>query len=171
MKWGIVLPTIKFTIEVEANDIIPVLHILVMKSGLKFAMKGYQKPTHTDRYLQFKSNHPHHMKRGDIHSLINQAKDICQDQKDLNDTIKKIRHDLMLNENPQKFIDFPMKPLRSNCPSSDIIYQGTVIIPHIKGTSEKFRHIGNHFNVRTIFKTKHTLHGTLMKTGLVRGAQ
>jgi hypothetical protein len=30
---------------------------------------------------------------------------------------------------------------------------------------------GNHFNVRTIFKTKHTLRGTLMKTTLVRDAQ
>jgi hypothetical protein len=50
------------------------------------------------------------------------------------------------------------------------IYQGTVIIPYVMGTSEKFKHIGNCFNVRTIFKTKHTLHGTLMKTGLVRDA-
>jgi hypothetical protein len=31
--------------------------------------------------------------------------------------------------------------------------------------------IGNRFNVRTIFKTKHTLRGTLMKTGLVRDIQ
>jgi hypothetical protein len=46
-----------------------------------------------------------------------------------------------------------------------------VIIPYVKGISEKFRCIGNCFNVRTIFKTKHTLHGTLTKTGLVRDAQ
>jgi hypothetical protein len=31
--------------------------------------------------------------------------------------------------------------------------------------------IGNRFNARTIFKTKHTLRGTLMKTGLVRETQ
>jgi hypothetical protein len=35
----------------------------------------------------------------------------------------------------------------------------------------KFRHIGNHFNVRAIFKTEHTLHGTLMRTGPFRDAQ
>jgi hypothetical protein len=58
----------------------------------------------------------------------------------------------------------------ASCPSSDTIYEGTVI-PYVKGISEKFRHIGNHFNVRTLFKTKHTFHGTLMKTGLVRDAQ
>jgi hypothetical protein len=33
------------------------------------------------------------------------------------------------------------------------------------------KHIGNCFNVRTIFKTIHTLHGILMKTGAVKEAQ
>jgi hypothetical protein len=46
-----------------------------------------------------------------------------------------------------------------------------VNIPYVRGISEKFRCIGNHFNVRMIFKTKHTLHGTVMKTGPVRDAQ
>jgi hypothetical protein len=50
------------------------------------------------------------------------------------------------------------------------VYQDTVIIPYVKGT-EKFRRTGNRFNVRSIFKTKHTLHGTVMKTRLVKDAQ
>jgi hypothetical protein len=37
--------------------------------------------------------------------------------------------------------------------------------------SKKFGSIGNRFNLRTIFKTKHTLRGALMKTGPVRDAQ
>jgi hypothetical protein len=55
-----------------------------------------------------------------------------QDQKDFNKEIKNRRHDLMLNEYPQEFTDFIMKPLRSNCPSSGTIYQGTVIVPYVK---------------------------------------
>jgi hypothetical protein len=35
---------------------------------------------------------------------------------------------------------------------SDTIYQSMVIIPYVRGISEKFRRIGNHFNVRTIFR-------------------
>jgi hypothetical protein len=46
-----------------------------------------------------------------------------------------------------------------------------VIVPYVKGTSEKFRRAGNRFYVRTIFKTKHALPGTLTKTGPVRDAQ
>jgi hypothetical protein len=82
-----------------------------------------------------------------------------------------IKHDLMRNEYPQEFVDSIMKLSRIDRPSSDMIYQGTVIVPYVKGIIEKFRSIGNCFNVRTIFKTKHTLRGTLMKTRPVIDAQ
>jgi hypothetical protein len=131
-------PTIKFTMEVEVIDILTFLDILVMKNGPELAMKMYWKPTHAGDYLHFKSNHPHHMKRGVVHSLINRAKVICQDQKDFNKEIKIIRYDLILNEDPQEFVDAIMKPSRSNRPSSDTICQGTVIIPFMKGISKKF---------------------------------
>jgi hypothetical protein len=32
-----------------------------------------------------------------------------------------------------------------------------VYIPYLKGVWEKFKHIGNHYNIRKIFKTKQTL--------------
>jgi hypothetical protein len=78
---------------------------------------------------------------------------------------------MMLNEYPQEFTDSIIKPSRSNHSFSDTIYQDTVLILYYKSISEKFRRIGNRFNVRTIFKSKHTLRGTLMKTGAVRDAQ
>jgi hypothetical protein len=43
-------PTIKFTMQVEANDTLPFLDVLVMK-GPKLATKVYRKPTHRGRYL------------------------------------------------------------------------------------------------------------------------
>jgi hypothetical protein len=62
----------------------------------------------------------------------------------------------MLNVYPKEFFDSVMKPSIRNCPSSDTAYQGTVVIPYAEGISEKFRRIGNRFNLRTIFKTKHS---------------
>jgi hypothetical protein len=41
---------------------------------------------------------------------------------------------------------------------------GFVYIPYVKGVSEEFKHIGNQYNVRMIFKTKHILRSSLMKT-------
>jgi hypothetical protein len=59
--------------------------------------------------LHYKSNRPHHTKRGVVHGLISQAKVICHDQKDFNNEIKNIRHDRMLNEYPQEFGDSIIK--------------------------------------------------------------
>jgi hypothetical protein len=39
-----------------------------------------------------------------------------------------------------------------------------VYIPYGKSASEKFKCIENHYNIRAIFKTKHTLRSSLMKT-------
>jgi hypothetical protein len=41
----------------------------------------------------------------------------------------------------------------------------------VKGVSEKFKHVGNRYNIRTFFKTKHTLRSSLMKTRPERDLQ
>jgi hypothetical protein len=82
--------------------------------------------------------------------------------------MKTIRHDLMLSEYPEEFVDSIIKTSTRNRPSPDTAYQGTVVIPYVMGISEKFRSTENRFNIRTIFKTTHTLRGTLMKTGPVK---
>jgi hypothetical protein len=81
------------------------------------------------------------VKWGAVHSLVKSAKVIRQNQKDFNNKIKTIRHELMLNEYPKEFVDSVMKPSVKNRPTSDTVYQGTVVIPYVKGISEKFRHI------------------------------
>jgi hypothetical protein len=92
----------------------------------------------------------------------------CQDQNDFNNEIKNVRHDLMLSGYPKEFVDSVMKPSARNRPLLDTVYQGNVVIPYAKGTSEKF---WNRFNLTTVFKIKHTIRGTLIKTGPVRDAQ
>jgi hypothetical protein len=109
-------------------------------------------------------------KKGVVHGLFIRAKFLYRDQ-DFNNEIKYIIYDLMLNEYPKKIVDSVMKPSTRNRPSSGIIYQHTVIIRYVKGISEKLRRIGNRFNLSTIFKTKHILRETLMKTWPVREAQ
>jgi len=37
--------------------------------------------------------------------------------------------------------------------------------------SDKFKHIGNHYNISMIFRTKHALKGSLMRTRLKRDHQ
>jgi hypothetical protein len=103
--------------------------------------------------------------------LIDRAKVICQNHKYFNREVKIIKQDVTINGYSQRFIDSVMKSRKNNNPSTDKVAHRTVVIPHVRGISEKFLRIGNRYIIRTIFKTKHTLRGTLMTTRPDRGLQ
>jgi hypothetical protein len=157
-------PTIQFTMERESGSAIPFLDVLVIRKETTLATKVYRKPTHTGRYLNFNSNHPPHVKRGLIQSLHKRASIICQEHQDLCDEIRGLRHDLQLNGYPRGFIDSVINSKGSSRLNKEEKPLGYVYIPYVKGVSEKFKRIGNRYNVRTIFRTKHTLRNSLMKT-------
>jgi hypothetical protein len=43
----------------------------------------------------------------------------------------------MLSEYPRGFVDPVIKPSTRNLPTTDRVYQGTVVIPYVKGISRK----------------------------------
>ena len=49
-------PSIEFTKETETNNEIPFLDVLVKRNGKQVNTTVYRKPTHTDWYLNFRSN-------------------------------------------------------------------------------------------------------------------
>ena len=65
---------IKFTIELPGIDGLPFLDILTKPSPNSIESTVYRKPTHTDRYLDYNSNHPISPKLSVIHTLIHRAK-------------------------------------------------------------------------------------------------
>jgi hypothetical protein len=71
--------SIQFTMEIESDSVIPFMDVLVIRKGTAWATKVYRKPTHIGRYLNFKSNHPPHVKREIIPRLYNRPSTICQE--------------------------------------------------------------------------------------------
>jgi hypothetical protein len=67
---------------------------------------------------------------------------------------------------PQGFTDLFINSKGSSHPNKEEKLLGSVYIPYVKGISEKFKRTGNRYNVRTIFRTKHTLRSSLMQTRL-----
>ena len=64
--------TIQFTVEVDRDGSLPFLDILLRrKDDDSLGIKVYRTSTHTDRYLDFQSPHPHHVKRGLVRCLYN----------------------------------------------------------------------------------------------------
>jgi hypothetical protein len=142
--------------ETESNNAISFLDVLDIRKKTTLITQVYRKPTHTGRYLNFKSNHPPHVKRGLIQSFHNRASTICQDRQDLAKEINNLSHDLQLNGYPQGFIDSVINPKGTRHPKTEEKPLGSVYIPYVKGVSEKFKRIGNRYNIRTIFRKKHS---------------
>jgi hypothetical protein len=71
--------------------VVPFQDVLFITKGTAWATKVYRKPTHTGWYLNFKSNHPPHVKREIIQRLHNRASTICQEWQGLFNEIGNLR--------------------------------------------------------------------------------
>ncbi|XP_067668278.1 uncharacterized protein [Haliotis asinina] len=67
-------PRIQFTFETESNSQLPFLDVLVTRTTDNTIQTSvYRKPTHTDQYLHFDSNHSLRTKTGIISTLTRRA--------------------------------------------------------------------------------------------------
>ena len=70
-------PHIKFTIELTGTDGLPFLDNLTKPTPNSIESTAYRKPTHTDRYLDYNSNHTISAKLSVFHTVIHRAKQVC----------------------------------------------------------------------------------------------
>jgi hypothetical protein len=68
--------------------------------------------------------------------------------------ISSLRCNLQQNGYPWGFIDFVINSKGSSHLKREVKSLGSVYIPYMKGVSEKFKRIGNWYNIRTIFRMK-----------------
>jgi hypothetical protein len=99
------------------------------------------------------------VKQGIVHSLYDRALSNCQEQRDFVTEVQNVKLDLGKNDYPKHVLDTTInKSGKKKFPSTQSKEACTVVIPNVKGISDQFKCIGNKYNIKTIFKTKHTLH-------------
>ena len=75
--------SIKFTMEEEKDNSLPFLDTRLMKrDDGTIDITVYREPTHTDRYLDFRSHHPSHVKRGLVRCLQHRIDSITSKEED-----------------------------------------------------------------------------------------
>jgi hypothetical protein len=117
---------------------------------MALATQVYRKPTHT-------AYHPPQVKRGIIHSLLDRATTICQGKQERLLEINTLKRDLQLNGYFEGFINSVIISKDRRHQKGEDKPLGTIYIPYVKGISEKLRRIGKQYNIRTVFRIKHTL--------------
>ena len=152
-------PSIKFTLENENNNSLPFLDVKVTRlDGGSFISEVYYKPTHTGRYLDFNSNHPLAHKRSVVRSLMDRAVLFSSKNDAKNVEINRIRSTLSLNNYPNYLLNNSNSRNRNMLNTPLNTYSKRVVLPYVKGCSERLSRVLRKYDVGVSFKPINKLH-------------
>ena len=153
--------------ETETDSRIPFLDTLIKRNddGSIFILV-YRKPTHTDQYLNFHSNHQISSKESVASPLFTRADNIISEPTDLrteNDRIIKVLTDNDYSKQIIGKVRRNIEKLNHNNiqDKEDKEYVGYINLQYIAGTSEILRRIFQKHKFRCTFYSSDTLRKTL----------
>ena len=100
-------PNITFTMEIETDDKLPFLDVPMIRDNETQTLRTevFRKPTHTDRYLHYRSYHHHSIKQGIIRTLTHRCHSICKDEVSRKAEQQHLNQVFKSNGYPTRFID------------------------------------------------------------------
>jgi hypothetical protein len=104
-------PRIQFTVEKEINNKLPFLdmYMLIQRKDDRLITKVYRKPTHTQQYINWRSNHPKNALLGVLKGLIHRAHTLCDLQADLLEELNLLKDVFIANGYPEKLVSETIK--------------------------------------------------------------
>ena len=153
--------SIKFTIELERNGILPFLDVFILRENLGFKYKIYRKPTTTNSFIHNYSSHPDHIKQSAFRAMFLRALQVVSPQF-LIDEIKFIYKIGYQHKYNDIFLDrcymLARKTLfnRALPLTNKLNLQNVMVLPYYK----KISHLPELFkklNIKLIFKYNNSL--------------
>ncbi|KFD53499.1 hypothetical protein M513_05605, partial [Trichuris suis] len=134
--------TICFTMEIEQHRRLPFLDTLLIRKETNMSSQVYRKPTNTDQFVHYMSNHPLGVICGLIIGLVDRAYHLC-DPQFLDRELRHIKTVLHRNGYPHRLIDSTVarrlqhlySPGDAPRPSPDT--KITIPLPFYPGMSDK----------------------------------
>ena len=168
-------PHIQFTVEPTQQGSLPFLDTLVtIQPDNTFSTSVYRKPTHTDQYLHWDSNHHITAKQSVFNTLAHRAKTVSSTQENLDKELLHIKTALhhcqfpawALNQWQHKFNHPNQTPVSSttntnNNPTNNNNYKTTIVFPYIPQTADKFKKLCKRRGIQVHFKGTNTLRTAL----------
>jgi len=83
---------VQITMEKEKEGCLPFLDLLIKRSPSGHLLSAvYRKPTHSDRYLNFRSEHPIQHKQSVVNTLLERATNLSSTLLDLSNELKYVK--------------------------------------------------------------------------------
>ena len=163
-------PHIQFTVEPTQQGSLPFLDTLVtIQPDNTFSTSVYRKPTHTDQYLHWDSNHHITAKQSIFNTLAHRAKIVSSTQDNMDKELLHIKTALqhcqfpawVLNQWQHKFNHPNQVPTPNTTNTNNRNYKTTIVVPYIPKTADKFRKLCKRRGIQVHFKGTNTLRTAL----------
>jgi hypothetical protein len=157
-------PFIKFTTEPEVDNKLPFLDTQInLQDDSSIQVSIYRKPTHTDQYLNFNSNHHLEHKRSVVRTLLNRADTLVTTPSEQNKEKTHVRTVLKSNGYPGWIFKTPReKNTQAKDTEQPTRHIRSVGLPYIGGLSEKLTNIFRQYGVPTYHKPFNTIRSLLV---------
>ena len=142
----------KFTMETKNDNQLHFLGTLIERSkNGELSSSIFRKPTHTDRYSNFRSDYPLQHKRAVFDTLMQRAVTLPSHKLEKRKQIKYIKTALKKNSYPSRIL-CSRKKTKAKITDSPHSNKGYVAISYFPGSSEKIRRSLIPYGVKTIMK-------------------
>ena len=165
-------PRIQFTLEMEKDRTLNFTDLTIIRLDRKFVMKVYRKDTHTNKYINWRSNVPTVTKVGSMKTLIFRAYDLCTEIKDRNEELDFLKDTFIANDYPVEVVDrifdnyIPQK-YRTNENEQKVKPQldssRSLYVPYVRGFSDMLKRELRKEEIDVIFSKGPTLEKKLCK--------
>ena len=156
---------IRFTTEPEIDGKLPFLDTCIhVNDDGSTKVTIYRKPTHTDQYLNFESNHHLQHKRSVVRTLMDRVDKLVTKEEDQEQERNHVKTALKANGyKPWMFkTPKPRKKQDSNNPGNQSQKKINVPLPYIRGISEKLTKIFRDHGVNAYHKPVNTIRSFLV---------
>ena len=174
-------PAIQFTVETNKEDqAIPFLDTIVKpEADGTLSITVYRKPTHTDNYLQWESQHHLSAKFSVIHTLSHRAETVCsnpellcKEKAHLRKALTQCKYPKWALDKVERRLNRPSReaPGRANNQgtagaqpaTNEVKTKGHIVIPHTQGLCESIKKICGRYGIQTHFKGVKTIRNLLV---------
>ena len=168
---------IQFQMELEKENFLPFLDVGITKCEGKLVTRVYRKPTHTQQYINWNSNHPKNLLLGVLKGLIHRAHKLCDLREDLLEELALLRNVFISNGYPEKLVRETLnKSWEAETLKAVIVgveqevnlekskeYVDVLHAPYVKGFSEGLQRKLNKIGIGYVPKKGETLYSNLCK--------